>query len=123
MAPTCGRAPGNWCEVKSQFQVLKGLESDLESVQTLFHVYLEQKAKLAVQGECAAQKRLSEAEAEMDMRNMEQTNREIESQRLELCDAESMGRSGSKTKDQFIWRIGNEKQTLPRKSRKKMPRH
>ena len=31
--------------------------------------YLEQKAGLAVQGESAAQKRLSEAEAEVDIRN------------------------------------------------------
>ena len=71
---------------------------DLESVQTLcerqiLHAYLVQEAGLAVQGECAAQKRLSEAEAEMDIRNWEQrhadialheNNRELESQRLEL---------------------------------------
>ena len=46
---------------------------ELESVQTLperrhLHVYLEQKSELAEQGECAAQKRLSEAEADMDIR-------------------------------------------------------
>ena len=72
-------------------------DRDSESVQTLsksrnLHVYLEQKAELAVEGECAAQKK-SEAEAEMDVRNWEQrncdiaryeTNRELESQRLEL---------------------------------------
>ena len=60
------------------------------------HVYLEKKAELAVQGTCAAQKRLSEVEAEMDVRNWEQrnadiahceTNRELESQRLELYHA------------------------------------
>ena len=49
-----------WCEVMSQFQVLKRLsrgkrDRDLESGQ----------------GKCAAQKRLSEAEAEMDIRNWE----------------------------------------------------
>ena len=49
-------------------------DRDLESAQTLserrhHHAYLEQKAELAVQGECAAQKRLSEADAEMDIRN------------------------------------------------------
>ena len=71
-------APGNWCEVMSPFQVLRRLcregkrDRDLESVQSLYerrnrHVYFEQKAELAVQGECAAQKRLSEAEAEMLM--------------------------------------------------------
>ena len=73
-------------------------ETDLESVQTLserrhLHAHLEQKGELAVQGKCAAQKRLSEAESEMDMKIWEQsdadialsgTNRELESQRLEL---------------------------------------
>ena len=53
----------------------------------------EQEAEWAVQGECAAQKRLSEAEGDIDTRNREQrnadlalyeTNRELESQRLEL---------------------------------------
>ena len=64
----------------SQFQVLKGLCREekeieiLESAQTLsesriLHVYLEQKAELAGQGECAAQNRLSEAEAEVGVRN------------------------------------------------------
>ena len=38
------------------------------------HVYLEQKAESAVQGECAAQRRLSEAEADMYVRNWEQRN-------------------------------------------------
>ena len=52
-------------------------DRDLESAQTLserenLHVDLEQKAELAVQGKCAAQKRLSEAEAEKDIRNWEQ---------------------------------------------------
>ena len=60
------------------------------------HAYLEQKAEMAVQGECVAQKRLSEAEAEMDIGNWEQrdaenalyeTNRGLESQRLELYQA------------------------------------
>ena len=76
-------------------------DRDLECVQTLRerrnnHVYLEQKGELAVQGDCAAQRRLSEAEADMDTRNWEQrnsviafndTNRELESQRLELYQA------------------------------------
>ena len=54
-------------------------DPDLESVQTLsewrnLHAYFEQKAELAVQGECVAQKRLSEAEAEngkKEIRNKE----------------------------------------------------
>ena len=69
----------------------------LESVKTLserrnLHVYTEQKAEVAVRGDCAAKPRYSEAEADMDIRNWEQrnsdmalyeTNRELESQRLE----------------------------------------
>ena len=74
---------------------------DMESVQTLserkkLHVHLEQQAQLVVQGECAAQRRLSEAEAEMyigywHQRNSDialyETNRELEFQRLELYQA------------------------------------
>ena len=46
-------------------------DRDLECVQTLserqiLHVYLEQKAEMAVRGQCAAQRRLSEAEADME---------------------------------------------------------
>ena len=86
-------------------------DRDLECAQTLserqkLHVYcvkgeismptLKRKAELAVQGECAAQKGLSEAEADVNIRNWEQrnsdiafyeTNRELESQRLELYQA------------------------------------
>ena len=73
----------------------------MESAQTLsetrnLHVYLEQKTELAVQGECTAQRRSSEAEADVDIRNWEQrdsditldeTNRKLEPQRLELYQA------------------------------------
>ena len=57
-------------------------DRDLESVQTLserrnLHVHLEQQAELAVQGECAAQRRLSEAEADMGIRNWEQGNSDM----------------------------------------------
>ena len=77
-------------------------DRDLESAQTLserrnLQAYLEKKAELACQGECAAHKRLSEAEAEMDKRNcwkqrnadraLYETNRQLESQRLELYQA------------------------------------
>ena len=90
-------------------------DRDLESVRTLserkdLHVYLEQKADLAVGQECAAHRRPSEAEADMETRKWEkrssdmalyETNREIESQRLEVY-------QGSERMDQFMWRIGNE---------------
>ena len=49
-------------------------DRDLESAQTLserqnLHVYLEHRAELAFRGECAAQRRLFEAEADMEFRN------------------------------------------------------
>ena len=89
------------CNCWMDFVERKKGDRDPESVQTLserrnLHVYLEQKAELAVRGEYAAQKRSSEAEADMDMRNWEQrnadialceTNRKLESQRLELYEA------------------------------------
>ena len=76
-------------------------DRDLESAKTLsewrnLHAYFEKEAEVAVQGKCVAQKRLSEAEAEMDKRNWEQrdadialhvTNIELESPRLELYQA------------------------------------
>ena len=64
-------------------------DRDLESVQTLsekrkLHVHREQKAEFTVQGECAAQRRLSEAEAHMDIKELgialSETSRELESQ-------------------------------------------
>ena len=60
------------------------------------HVYWEQKTELVVQGESAAPIRLSKAEGDMDIGNWEQRNadialcefnRELESQRLELYQA------------------------------------
>ena len=70
-------APGKWCEVTSQFQGTLSRVTrnrDLESVQTLserrnLHVYLEQKTDLAVRGECAAPRRLSEAEADLNLKD------------------------------------------------------
>ena len=60
------------------------------------HEYLEKLAERALQGECAAQNRLSEAEVEMNRRSWErrnsdvalcETNQQLESQRLELYHA------------------------------------
>ena len=85
---------------------------DLESVQTLserrnLHVYLEQKTELGVQGECAAQRRLCEAEAHMQIKIWEarnsdmalcETNRELESQRLELYQAKQLADQAQREK-------------------------
>ena len=79
----------------------EGKNRDLDSVQTLserqnLHFYLEQKAESTVQEENAAQKRLSEVEADVEIRRWEQksskmalyeTDRELESHRLELHQA------------------------------------
>ena len=63
-------APGNWCEVVSQFQMSKApcreeKETEIWKVLKLcpkgiiyLHVYQEQKGELAVQGDCAAQKNI-----------------------------------------------------------------
>ena len=57
-------------------------DRDLESAQTLsewrnLHAYFEQEVELAVQGKGVAQKKLSEAEAEMDKRNWDQRDADI----------------------------------------------
>ena len=76
-------------------------DRDLNSVLTLsdrqhLHDYGERKGELAVRGENAAQKRLAEAEADLEIRRWQQksseralyeTHRELESQRLELHQA------------------------------------
>ena len=54
---------------------------------------------------------------------LHETNRDLESQRLELYQADQWADQAQKRKDKFMRRIGNEKQTLPRKSRKKLPRN
>ena len=97
-------------------------------------MHFEQKAELAVQGQCSAQKILpeAEAEAEMDIRNSEQrnadivlykTNRELESQRLELYQANQWADQAQREKINLCGELENEKQTLPRKPRKNLPRN
>ena len=82
LAPTCVQASRNRCVVMMSTSSVDRLLSrgnrdrDLDSVkiqcerQSLY-VYLEQKAKLVVQGECSAQKRLSEAQPDMEVRERE----------------------------------------------------
>ena len=96
-------------------------DRDLESVQTLsertdHHAYLEQKTDLAVLGECAAQKILSDAEAHMDIRNWErrnsdialfENNRELESQRLELYQANLWADQAQREKINFCGELTN----------------
>ena len=123
-----------------QMSVLKKGKRDreLESVQTLSerhhsHVYLEQKAELAVRRERAAQRRLSETEADMEIRNWEEqksfdmalceTNRELQPQRLELYHANQWADQAQREKISLIWRNGWEKQNLSRKSRTNLPRN
>ena len=112
-------------------------DRDLESVQTLserrhLHVYLEQKAELAVQGECAAQRRLSKAEADMDRRNQERRNsialygpnRELKSQRLELKQAsQSPDQAQREKKINSCGELEMRNRLFQEKSRKKLPRN
>ena len=107
-----GRGNESISSVEGTLSSGKG-DRDLESVQTLserrnLQAYLEQRAELAAQRECAALIRLSEAEAEVDITNWEQsfadlalyeTNRELESQRIKALSCEPMGRSNTKRKD------------------------
>ena len=72
------------------------------------HVCFEQKAELAVQEECLNQiwkeevgnKRISDLA-------LHETTRELESQRLELCQANQWADQSQREK--VIWRIGNQK--------------
>ena len=104
-------------------------DRDLESVRTLserkdLHVYIEQKADLAVQQECAALRRLSDAEADMETRKWEktssdlalyETNRELESRRLELYQAHQWADQAQRERINLygVWRRRNEKPNFP----------
>ena len=80
-------------------------DREWNSVQTMsdrqsLHEFLQRKAESSVRGESAAQKRLSEAEADLEIRRWEQKNseiaryeshRELESPRLQLHKSGSMG--------------------------------
>ena len=88
-------------------------DRDVKSVQRLsnrqhHHDYLGRKAELAVRGESAAHRRLTE-EADLEIRRWEQksseialyeTRRELESQRLELHQANQWGDQAQKEKRQ-----------------------
>ena len=67
------------------------------------HVDLEKKAEMAGRGACAAQRRLSEAEADMDISNWEHRNADVSLHtrisEIGTVPSESVGRSGSKRKD------------------------
>ena len=125
----------------SQFQVLKGLcreerETEIWKVcDTLserrnLHAYLEKKAELAVQGECVAQKRLSEAEAEMGHKNLGSKKcwilpcmKPIENSNLRVWSFIRRINGQIRLKEKRLihfGEIGNEKHNLPRKSRKEI---
>ena len=82
------------CSKVKEIEILKVCE--LCPKGKFLHVHLEQKADLAVREEWAAQRRLSEAEADMETRKWKkrssvmtlyETSRELEAQRLELYHA------------------------------------
>ena len=104
MVPHSVRGDVSSVSVEETFSKGKRIR-DLKRVQPLserqnLHVYIEEKAELAVGRECAAQRRLSETEADMEIRSWErkssdmslcETNRELKSQRLELYQANQWG--------------------------------
>ena len=74
-----------------------------------------------------AQRKLYEAEAEVEARNLEKNSvfacQEI-NKNLNVSDFNyTQSRSGSERQDQFVWRIGVEEKTLSRKSFKRLPRN
>ena len=104
-------------------QTLKGRQD--------LHRFLERKAEFAVRGEKSAHKRLSEAEAEMEIRNWEkrnsdialyETHQELGPQRSQLQQANQWAEQAQR-EDEFVWSFGNEEKTLLRKSQKNLPRN
>ena len=94
--------------------------------------YLEQKAELAVQGECAAQRRLCETEAEMDIINWEQrnaditlyeTNRELKSQRLELYQENQWADQAQREKNNLFGKMRTKNRIYKENLAKRLPRH
>ena len=79
------------------------------------HEYLEKEAERAFQGECEAQKRLIILRLRLnkiDRKNGErrnadialhETNRQPESQRLELCQANQLNYQAQREKELFFW--------------------
>ena len=95
---------------------------EIESERNSLHVYLKQKAESVVLGEYTAQKRLSEVEADMEVREREKrssdlalcdTSRQLESQRLQLIQANRWAGQAQRERIGLLWRIGHEKSTLP----------
>ena len=109
---------------------------DLNIVQTLLdrqnlHEFLERKAESARRGESAAQKRLPEAEADLEIRRWEQKNseiapfheshRELESQRLQLQQANQWADQAQREMINLCGEL--EMIDLPRMSHKNLPRN
>ena len=71
-----------------EFESVQFFELENEKIlpdQRSLHEYLEKEAERAYQGEFAAQKRLSEAQAEMDRRKVERRNADIRMSKLHVC--------------------------------------
>ena len=93
------------------------------------HEHFEKEGERALQGESTAQKRLSDVEVEMGRKSWErikfvvalfETKQQLESQRLDLFQANQWADQAQKCKHKIIWIIACEEQNLPRSSRKKL---
>ena len=95
------------------------------------HEDLEKEAERTVQGECAAQKRLSEAQVEVDRGEWErrnadialcETTRHLESQRVELYQANQRADQAQREKSWLLGELDTRNKRLSGRSRKKLPR-
>ena len=91
-------------------------DRDLHVVHSLkdrqsLHKFLERKAEFAVRGEKLAQQRSIDAEA-----------KHLEKRKSDIALYDSADQA-QKREDEFVWSIGNEEETLPRKSRNRLPRN
>ena len=112
-------------------------DRDLNVVQTLkdrqiIHKILERKAAIAVRGERMAQQRLYEAEAEVEARNWEkrnsdiafqEINQEFEYRRNQLQQASRWADQAQRDKISLSGELESDESTLPRISRKRLPRN
>ena len=74
----------------------------------------------SVLGELNSQRRLTEAESDMEIKEWERRNSEFA---LTIATSKPMDRSSSERNNQLVWRIGAEESTSTTKLHKKSPRN
>ena len=92
------------------------------------HKILERKVESAFQGERMVQQKLYQAEAEVEARNWGKRNsdiasQEFDSQRFQVHQASRWAYQAHRDEISLVWRSCFEKQALPRRSCKRLPRN